>query len=171
MIFGKTRFEKLLEIRRMSPAKVIAIMRHKGLLRVSQACLHCETQMDTRARSDVIDDMCWVCNNTSCKSCLTTLSIRTGSFFKSMRLSLSDIFTVIILWSVNKQVKDIVSDYGISHDSVMRIFQKLRELIMKDLQADPIRLGGNGIICQIDETLLVHKVKAHVGRLPKAQIW
>lgn len=88
-----------------------------------------------------------------------------------MRLSLSDIFTVIVLWSENMQVKDIISYYGISRKSVMGIFHRLRSLVCNDLTVDPIRLGGRGIICQIDETLLVHKAKHHVGRFPRNQIW
>ncbi|KAF9744318.1 hypothetical protein NGRA_3576 [Nosema granulosis] len=36
---------------------------------------------------------------------------------------------------------------------------------------EPIRLGGLGIICQIDESLFVHKVKYHRGRAPRRQVW
>ena len=39
------------------------------------------------------------------------------------------------------------------------------------MDVDPIRLGGPGVVCQIDESLFCHKQKNHVGRVSENQIW
>jgi len=103
------------------------------------------------------------CYNKNCSKPLTTLSIRAGSFFADFRLSLADLWTVILMWSEDEPVCRVANRYGMSRIVVKKIYDKLRGIISLHLANDPIRLGGAGIICQVDESLFCHKVKAHRG--------
>ena len=111
------------------------------------------------------------CYNKNCSKPLTTLSIRAGSFFADFRLSLADLWTVILMWSEDEPVCKVAGRYGISRIVVKRIYDKLRSIISLHLSNDPIRLGGPGTICQIDESLFSHKQKYHRGRIARDPIW
>ncbi|KCZ79878.1 hypothetical protein H312_02728 [Anncaliia algerae PRA339] len=112
-----------------------------------------------------------MCRNLSCPFKKTTKSIRIGSIFESIKLSLINILTVIISWTLNKNVSIINTEFGISKRLIIKIFAKLRLIVKFHLDNDPIRLGGVGKSCQIDESLFCHKVKAHRGRSPVEQLW
>ncbi|KAI4293323.1 hypothetical protein PAPHI01_2597 [Pancytospora philotis] len=47
----------------------------------------------------------------------------------------------------------------------------LQSLVIEDAARTPVRLGGHGVLCQIDESLFCHKQKYHVGRVAKEQVW
>jgi len=81
----------------------------------ARICPGCGLPMHLKGRQNAINGVCWVCNNSICPSSLSTLSVRHGSFFEGMKLSLSDVFTVIILWSEGMQAKDVASHYGINY--------------------------------------------------------
>lgn len=53
--------------------------------------------MTERTKEDVIDKVAWMCSNDSCYKYKTTKSKRVGSFFDMFRLSLANIWTVIVL--------------------------------------------------------------------------
>ena len=53
----------------------------------------------------------------------------------------------------------------------IRIYKALRILASKHLTEFPIRLGGPGIVCAIDETLMSFKPKYNRGRAVDRQIW
>jgi hypothetical protein len=44
----------------------------------------------------------------------------------------------------------------------------LRGICKKHFEANPIRLGGNGVVCQVDESLFS---KHHRGRTPGERVW
>ena len=158
-----SRIERLLKVRRMPTERVVALLRIQNLLKPSMTCMHCQCPMKERTKSDVIDGLCWTCYNKSCPSFLASVSIRTGSFFADFRLSLADLWTVILMWSEDEPVCRVANRYGMSRIVVKKIYDKLRGIISLHLANDPIRLGGAGIICQVDESLFCHKVKAHRG--------
>jgi len=166
-----SKIEKLLEVRIMTTSQVITLFRMKGLLRTSMTCLHCEQSMSERFKRDVIDETSWVCFNSQCSKIYTTVSIRAGSFFEKFRMSLADVWTVILMWSEDTSIAGVVKSFGLSKTTVIKIFAMLREKVSQHLQIDPIRLGGPGIVCQIDESLFCHKQKYHRGRIARAQTW
>ena len=47
----------------------------------------------------------------------------------------------------------------------------MRKLASAKLRAFPIQLRGLGIICEVCESLMSHKVKAYKERAPSEQIW
>ena len=135
------------------------------------ACPHCMTDMKERVKKDVIDGASWVCYNTRCPKPLTTVSIRHCSFFAKFRLSLADVWTTILMWSEDESVSKVVNSYGLDRKTVRKVYNELRDAIAGHLESDPIRLGGPGIVCQIDESLMCHKQKYHRGRVARAQTW
>lgn len=46
-----------------------------------------------------------------------------------------------------------------------------REVCSRYLQANPVKLGGPGVVIQIDESCFSHKPKHHRGRGPHTPIW
>ena len=154
----------------MTTEKVIKILRLKNLLANSVKCSSCSLNMFERRRSR-IDTICWVCYNKDCPGYKNTCSIRTGSFLEDFRLPLSDILTIVILWSEGRQLKDIIKEYGYSKKALISVIEKLRDIAINYFATSGIRLGGPGSLCQIDETLLAHKRKYNRGRVPSEEIW
>lgn len=127
--------------------------------------------MVERSRKTIKDNSCWRCFNRACVKYKTTKSIREGSFFKMFRLSLSDIWTVVVLWLADIPACNVTQLYEIERKSVLSIFALLREAVSRDLDTNPVRLGGQGIVCQIDESHLAFRSKYGVGRVPNQQQW
>ena len=58
------------------------------------------------------------------------------------------------------------------HQNIVRyIFNDLRERISHKIEHDPPKLGGQGIVCQIDESLFCYKQKYHRDRIKNAPVW
>lgn len=166
-----SRIETLLSIRSMPVEKVIVVLRCKGLLKNSLDCPICGSRTQERSRGDHIDEVGWVCYNSACPKKKSTFSIRLGSFFEGFRLSLADVWTLVLMWSESVSVCDAAQRYGIGRITVAAVYQKLREYTTAYLTANPIRLGGPGIICQIDESLFCHKQKYGRGREAETETW
>jgi len=163
-------FEKFMMFRQMSVEKHIEYLREKKMLLNEISCCGCGLKM-VESPKKTIDGRCWTCKNKLCPKYSSTLSIRQGSFFSDFRISIIDIFTVIYLWAADKQFMDVANDFGIQKMMITKIFGKLRALVGKYFVENPIRLGGPGKICQIDESLFVHKTKYNRGRWPIEQVW
>ena len=80
-------------------------------------------------------------------------------------------FSVIFYFAKNKTVTEAANDFGISRQTIGPIYKLLRLKISNYIENEPLRLGGPGVICQVDISLFCHKVKAHRGRAPKEQVW
>ncbi|KCZ80777.1 hypothetical protein H312_01784 [Anncaliia algerae PRA339] len=160
----------VIDLRGKNTTEIIEFLMSKNLLKRNHICTHCGARMDLRKRS-TIDGCAWVCKALNCPFKTTTKSLRAESIFSISRLKLVDIFTVIMSWTFNKSVTTVNMDFGICKRSIIAIYSKIREIVKAHLESDPIRLGGIGKICQIDESLFCHKVKAHRGRPPNAPLW
>lgn len=163
--------EKLLKISSMPVGNVISILRAKHLIPSSCLCFHCRESLTEAKRWDCIDKVTWVCRNRQCTKKNTKVSIRKDTFLYGFRISLADVWTVVIRWMTSMQISEVVREHGICRDTVRAIYARLRSLVKQDPEADPIRLGGPGIICQIDESLFSHKQKYHRGRVSETQSW
>ena len=108
--------------------------------------------------------------NKVCSLYKNTISLRNGPFFSEFKASLRDLCTIIYCQFLKKSAKDISTDFGINKNLITRVFHKLRKIIGVYLEADPIRLEGPDVVCQIDESLFSHKVKAHRGHAPMKQV-
>ena len=171
MVNRTSRIERLLAVKSMATEQVIALLRMKNLLSTFMTCPHCNLNMRERFRGDVIDKVSWVCFNARCPKPLTTLSIRNGSFFAKFRLSLADVWTVILMWCENESVCNTSRNFGICRPTIKKIYEELRSIVAIQQSNDPVCLGGPGIVCQIDESLFSHKQKYHRGRATREPVW
>ncbi|KAG0424975.1 hypothetical protein DMUE_6063, partial [Dictyocoela muelleri] len=161
----------VLKMYNASIEKVIANMRVLGLLASYQPCLTCGIYMEEQKLESHMDKYRWYCGNKLCENYKTSLSIRHRSVFIEFRKPLSSIFLYIYCWASSKNIKDVCKDYSVSRPTLSAIYKFLRSRVSEFFAKEPIRLGGPGIICQVDESLFVHKVKYHRGRSPREQVW
>lgn len=94
-----------------------------------------------------------------------TKSIRDGSYFAKSRLSLSQLLLLVYLWSVGTPQNAQATIAGVSYRSVLQWNAFIRDICSTWLLRNPVRLGGPGIVVQIDESVMA-KQKYHRGHLP-----
>ena len=121
--------------------------------------LSCNKPMAECARSDVKDGVGWRCM--TCK--VKRISIREGSFFSKNHLTLQQWMMLIHYWARQHPVCGAAESSGIGKNTAIDVYQWLCEVCSTRLINDgPIRLGGLGVIVQIDESLFRHKQKVIV---------
>lgn len=158
-------------MRTISQDRVVARLMSIRFLRRRMQCRECESQMSLMRDSGYPDGWCWRCQHRNCRSYKVRISIRRDSFFFNMNSSLRDVFCAIYCWSQEKPIKTVCEDFGLSKKVVIKIFAKIRSIMAATIELEHVKLGGAGSICQIDESLFCHKVKAHKGRAPQEQVW
>eukprot|EP00111_Clytia_hemisphaerica_P022721 TCONS_00066845-protein len=95
------------------------------------------------------------------------MRIREGTIFHDWtRVSLPDLFFVIYLWASKISMTKTTNIVGILKEHVIKMFQKLRGICTRELQRNPITLGGGGInfVVQIDESQFQHAQRGGRGR-------
>ena len=135
-----------------------------GVLAAQQVCV-CGTPMVLKERSGIQDGHSWRCSN---KDCRKWRSIRYGSFFEGSHISVIKWVQAIFLWSIDEPNKKIETLTGISLHTIVHMLTAIRSVCSNSLQANPVLLGGAGIIVEIDESMFGHKQKYHRGRVCKA---
>jgi len=161
----------LLRIRNMPIDRAIKVLREQNLLHSALNCKVCGERMKEYSRNDQKDESRWRCTNIMCEKHGVSCSIREGSFFADYKTSVVDVWTVVVCWISNVQIKAVVDTYGISKYVVIRVYYFLRILVHNHLMSSPIKLGGPGIVVQIDESLLSYKPKYNRGHISREQVW
>lgn len=110
--------------------------------------------VERRKASAGSDGVCW-----SCPVCKTTRSIRKGSFFDKSKIRLYSWLIGMWWWAREYPVGMMAEEAGIGEDSACNMYQWLREVCSTRLMSSTIRLGGPGIVVQIDESQFKHKPK------------
>jgi hypothetical protein len=151
--------------------ETINFLKTKGLLKDIMHCKHCGNLMTWTKSRSTIDGFRWKCMIKTCIKYKTTLSIRTGSCFDDVRCDIRRILFAIYLWSEETQEKQACQLTGLSRPTIITIYAFLRNICKKYFEANPIILGGEGIICQVDESLFTYKPKYHRGRAPQQKRW
>ena len=123
----------------------------------SQKQCVCGTAMQISPRADVSDGCRFRCPD--CKKCI---SIRDESFFSKSRMPLQKWVVLMYWWARNYPVTDAAEEAEVTEASACAMYQWLREVCTTELLQTPIRLGGPGIVVQIDESLFRHKPKVRV---------
>ena len=82
------------------------------------------------------------------------------SFLKS-QLSLKKWVVLMYWWAENYPVTDAACEAEVTEATACAVYQWLREVCTTHLLHTPIRLGGPGIIVQIDESLMSYKPKVN----------
>ena len=133
----------------------IRFLQRLNLLASDMVC-SCGTQMNLGQKSDLTDGHIF-----RCSSCKTTKSVRYGSFFTKSKLRLSQWIIVIYCWVRQYPVTKACEESRASRKAAIDIFQWLREVCSTRLMQQPIKLGGQGKVVQIDESLFKHKPKVN----------
>ena len=96
------------------------------------------------------------------RSCETRLSIRSHTFFSGSRLNCCQIMHLGYLWLNRNSQTQAVNQTGCSAPTVTAFFSHFRTLVATTLLEEDTKIGGQGIIVEIDETKL-GKRKYHRG--------
>lgn len=74
-------------------------------------------------------------------------------------------------WVREYAVSDAGEEAKVTLNSAVQVYQWLRDVCSTKLLQHPIKLGGPGVIVQIDESLYRHKPKHHRGRATQNEVW
>jgi len=167
-----SEFDAVLVFLRSSTTEtVIFKLREMRLLLGELSCSHCSNRMVCVPYAKCIDGHTWRCYKGTCEGKKLRISIRKNSMFSESKLSLVDTMSIVFYFSQGKSIIEASTDFGISRKTTGSIYKLLRLQISSYISNEPARLGGPGAVCQVDESLFCHKVKAHRGRAPREQVW
>ena len=147
-------------------AKIIAYVKDKKLIKTQPPICEnerCEGYQERKLtwsnRKSVKDKYSW-----RCTICCTHKSIREGSFFYNIRISICQTLILIYYWCLQTMSQDTVAELvGCSRSTVISIYKRLRFVSTKINKQTKVTLGGQGRIVEIDESLFI-RVKHHKGK-------
>ena len=151
--------------------QLIHYMRSVGLLKWVVKCQFCNVDMVTCQYQRHKDAYAFRCMNRQCSGYKKYHSLRTETFFSQFSLSLAVILEVCYRWICDFKQTQILDQVAISKKSLVKLISKLRNQCSEFLHRTPVKLGGDGVIVQIDESLMRHKPKYHRGRAPQSELW
>jgi transposase-like protein len=157
-------------MRQYSKLETIQKLQELRYIHDAHPCLHCDYVMCLR-QDKTIDGYVWQCRNAGCAKYKTTISVRAGSFFANYKLSLVDLLTITYHWCNGIPVGKVERYVRCTRKTASSVYDHCRQVVGHFLDNNPVRLGGPGVICQIDESEFAHKCKAHRGRAPLATVW
>ena len=148
--------------------KVLAYLNQTGLIDYTQE-KRCENDhLMTIRKSPKIDGWWWRC---APKGCQKTKSIRTGTFFFENRLQLFQVLLIIFNFAfefLNTTINQLV---GVSANTIAAYKRRLRLILLTIYNKNHIKLGGEGKVVEIDESLFI-KVKHNRGRdILRPKVW
>lgn len=149
----------------------IVFLRRYGILKQLLRCNSCGTQMNECKYNRSIDGIAFICYTNQCRQYKKYISIRTNSWLEDFNVSLKKCVTIIWKWYCDVTQKEILQEVNVSESFMIKFMKKLRKSCKEYFEAKPVCLGGNNIVCQIDESLFRHKPKNHRGRATAQEKW
>ena len=148
----------------------IAWCHQYGLLANNYICQNCNVDCREGLYGRAVDGIVWCCPN-----CRGSSSIRKGSFMEGSRLKIWQILGLTYLWatsagrsrglSVEQTMKELDVD---GKQTITDWSQYCRDVAVEFFLGNPERLGGQGRIVEIDESLFARR-KYHRGHLVAEQ--
>ena len=137
-------------------AAIITFLQRKNVLADRMNCAQCGIGMEMKERSDISDGYRW-----RCPDCNKTASIRKGSFFEQSKLTLQKWLLLMHWWARQYPVTDAAVEVEVTEKTAIQVYQWLRDVCSYRLCSvdPPIKLGGQGVVVAIDESLFSHKPK------------
>ena len=111
------------------------------------------------------DGFCWRCSN---KKCNKKVSIRAGSWFEGHNLTLEQIILITYFWVYGADQEFVKHELGISNQTIVDWYNFSREVCSCILEKDNEKVGGPGIVVEIDESKF-GKCKYHRGHHVEGQ--
>lgn len=124
----------------------IQFLFQNGIFLRNKNCSFCNEAM-----SLCINERKYRCFKSGCRK---SLSIRTNSFFSKSKLNCSKIMLLGYLWLVKVPITSIILISGCSPNTITAFAKYFRELVSDNLDETDLKIGGEGIIVEIDETKL-----------------
>lgn len=132
---------------------IVSTLQDKALLRQHCTCERCGDSMKLQ-KSEKRDGVRFGCSKRSCR---TRKSIRAGSFFEEVRLSLCDSMLLLHLWSKGYTEKLVCDDFSFATQTVVDWFRFCRELCVSHFESQQDAIGGPRSVVEIDETHIVRR--------------
>jgi hypothetical protein len=132
---------------------IVGTLQDNGLLRLHLTCESCGESMKLQ-KSDKRDGIRFECSKRLCR---TRKTIRVGSFFEEVRLSLCDSMLLLHLWSKGYSEKLICEDFTFARQTVVDWFRFCRELCVGHFESQQGKIGGPDSVVEIDETHIVRR--------------
>jgi transposase-like protein len=127
-------------------------------------CTCCKTNMRLEAHNSALDKYSWRCINVECKKFRTTSSLRKGSFLQNFRITLQDSLRLMFSWADGTTIVKASEHTGLHKETVGKFYDSLRSVCRTYFQFNPVSLGGEKKIVQIDESCFSGKPKYNRGR-------
>ena len=134
-------------------------------------CSTCKKDMNWTKLASTLDKYMWGCQQKECKNYKTKKSIRHGSIFHKSKFSLQTWILAIYLWSEHTGLLTAARQLGICTKSAGLLYKEFRAICKMHFERYPIKLGGPGVVVEIDESCFSHKPKHHRGRPPTKPVW
>ncbi|KCZ75248.1 hypothetical protein H311_03778 [Anncaliia algerae PRA109] len=117
--------------------------------------------MFIKAKMNCYFEKCRRCINFGCSKYGTNMGILTDSFFKDIIINPRICLRVILYILIGLCLSNIIKFMNISYKTLVKIKSKIIIKIKEFFCKYPIKLGGEGIIVHVDETMLSHSVKSY----------
>lgn len=88
-----------------------------------------------------------------CSKCGAQQSVRKDSFLESSKLKIIVAVKIIIEWALMTSYVNMAKALNVSRQVCADFCHRLRYLVSLDFDRDSIKLGGEGIMIEIDESL------------------
>ncbi len=144
----------------------IKYLRHNSLLK--QTHDHCGVECIQIYDGKISDK--WIFR---CRVCRKKFSLRTDSIFSKSKLPLSSLVVLVYCFANNFSITDArkLLNNLVSERSIIQWYTYLREICSQALLNNPVQLGSNGSIVQIDEALIGSKRKYNRGAYRGIHQW
>lgn len=150
---------------------IINYLRQKNVLKFNICCEYCGNEMVQVAKTSSIDKHSFRCLTKDCDKYQTHLSIRHGSFIEEFTISLKKFVEFVYFFSMELDQSQLCELVGISRSTVNKLVMKIRKQCQNYFAQNPPKLGGPGIIVEIDESKFNLYVKSHRGRASISPTW
>lgn len=151
--------------------EIIFWLRKRGLLVSVAWCEFCNNELKEVKYKRCVDGLAFRCYKTTCTNKWKYISLRINSFFFNFNISLKKIIFIYNSWLSELPYSYIRQETRSCQNTIIKIIKALRQKCHNYFLQNPIKLGGQGVICQIDESMFKYKQKYHVGRVDNANRW
>ncbi|KAG0441844.1 hypothetical protein DMUE_0753 [Dictyocoela muelleri] len=138
---------------------IIMFFRNKELFKSVLKCEFCFDDMKSCIYKRNKNKMVFRCFNTGCLKYKNYKSNRCESLFENFIVPLSTILRILWKWFNDHTQVQMSSETSIKKTTIINIIAHIRNQCIKYHTKFPIKLGGDGMIIQIDESLFRHKQK------------